>query len=238
MKNLLFLGLLAFTLGACRKDAEEDVQPDYADWYALRAPDNRAIEAVSGDIDGTLVITTGFKIYQTKDRGKSWLTANYNERLGLTGFLQRNDTLLAFTSQLGSALPTSIAYAAQPEYYSIDGGTQWQPYRNWDRKNSFSPRIARNQAASPLSGTEYSIDILLTPINPGTSSSYVETVGIMTAAGRKLTLPQVHQIQSIYFDAKSRLYVAASAALCGRNEKFAFCGEQNGILYVSKEPQL
>jgi hypothetical protein len=238
MKNLLFLGLLAFTLGACRKDAEEEVQPDYADWYALRAPDNRAIEAVSGDIDGTLVITTGFKIYQTKDRGKTWLTANYNERLGLTGFLQRNDTLLVFTSQLGSALPTSIAYAAQPEYYSIDGGAQWQPYRNWDRKNNFSPRIARNQATSPLSGTEYSIDILLTPINPGTSSSYVETVGIMTTAGRKLTLPQAHQIQSIYFDAKSRLYVAASAALCGRNEKFAFCGEQNGVLYVSKEPQL
>jgi hypothetical protein len=237
MKNLLLLGLLALTLGACRKDAEEDVQPDYADWYALRAPDNRAIEAVSGDIDGTLVITTGFKIYQTKDRGKTWLTANYNERLGLTGFLQRSDTLLAFTAQLGNALPTSIAYAAQPEYYSIDGGMQWQSYRNWDRKTNFSPRIARNQAASPLSGTEYSIDILLTPINPGTSSSYVETVGIMTA-GCKLTLPQAHQIKSIYFDTKSRLYVAASAALCGRNENFAFCGEQNGVLYVSKEPQL
>lgn len=238
MKNLLLLSLLAFTLGACRKDADKDVQPDYADWYALRAPDNRAIEGVSGDIDGTLVITTGFKIYQTKDRGKTWLTANYTDRNGLFGFLQRNDTLLAFTSQLGTALPTSIAYAAQPSYYSIDKGAQWQPYRNWERKDNFTPRIARNQVVSPLSGTSYSIDILLTPINPGTSSSYIETVGIMTAAGRKLTLPQTHQINSLYFDTKSRLYVAASAALCGRNEKFAFCGEQNGVLYVSKEPQL
>jgi len=28
-----------------------------------------------GHIDGTLIITTGLKIYQTKDQGKSWTEA-------------------------------------------------------------------------------------------------------------------------------------------------------------------
>ncbi|MDF7813180.1 hypothetical protein [Hymenobacter sp. YC55] len=236
MKRFLLPAVLLLTLNACQKDSENDVQPENKDWYILTSPDNRAIQAVHGDIDGTLVITTNFKIYQTKDRGKTWSTANYTSNIGLFGFLEQQDTLLALNGQIGNASNTSTAYAANPSHFSLDGGTTWQLYRKWSRK-TYESRVARNRVTNSV-GTEYSIDYLLTPTSPSsTGSFYVETVGIKTSTGRSLSLPQEHELTSLYLDSKSRLYVTGSAPLCGRRDKFAFCGEQNGTLYVSKSSQ-
>ncbi|UOQ65608.1 lipoprotein [Hymenobacter volaticus] len=236
MKRLLLPAILVLILSGCQKDSENDVQPEDKDWYILTSPDNRAIQAVHGDIDGTLVITTNFKIYQTKDRGKTWQTANYTSPIGLFGFLKQQDTLLALNGQLGSALNSSTAYAVTPSHYSLDEGATWKPYRNWRRKADWEPKTALNRVTNSI-GTEYSIDYLLTPKSPNSTSFYVESVGIKTSTGRTLSLPQEHQLTSLYIDSKSRLYVTGSAPLCGRRDKFAFCGEQNGTLYVSKNPQ-
>jgi hypothetical protein len=240
MKVSVLTGLLLLTLGACRKDANTTA-PDYPDWYALRAPDDRAIEAVAGDIDETLVITTRYKIYQTTDRGKTWQTGDYKGNIGIFGFLARADTLLALTAgtSASSALldsATYTTYAVSPSVFSLDKGLTWKPYRNWEREN-FKPRVALNRLMAN-SGTEYSIAYRNTPTAPGSSSYYSETVGIKNSAGQRMALPQSHQINSLYFDAKSRLYVAASAARCGTIPNTTFCGEQNGVLYVSKKPLL
>ncbi|WP_324672135.1 hypothetical protein [Hymenobacter sp. GOD-10R] len=238
IKSLLVSATLLLTLGACQKDAKEEAQPEYADWYALRAPDARAIEAVTGDIDGTLVITTRYKVYQTTDRGRTWRTCNYQEIHGVFGFSQQQDTLLLLTSGLGSAFSNSAtAYAASPSHFSLDKGLTWKPYRNWRWRADFEPRVALNRVTT-ASGTEYSINVQEVPASPPSNGIYLETVGINTSTGQKLTLPNEHQINSLYVDAKSRLYVAASAPLCGNGQNFAFCGEQNGVLYVSKKPQL
>jgi len=236
MKLLLPAALLALSLAACQKDDDALPQPEYADWYALRSPDDRAIEAVAGDIDGTLVITTRYEIYYTKDRGKTWRKSKYSNNLGLFGFYQQQDTLLTLNGGAGSALNDQIEYATSPSHYSVDQGVTWQPYRNW-RRAYFEPRVPRNQVAA-TSGTLYSIEYLLTPISPNSTTSRVDYIGIQTSTGQHLTLPQDHQITSIAFDAKSRLYVTASAPLCGGRETFKYCDKSNGTLYVSKKPQL
>jgi hypothetical protein len=148
----------------------------------------------------------------------------------------RNDTLLALTATLGGIGTPGASYATSASYYSVDKGATWLPYRNWTRKVAFDPKVVLNSATS-LAGTEYSIDVRKTPVSPGSTSNYIETIGIKSTTGTQLTLPKAHDITSIYFDTKSRLYVTASAALCGRGENFAFCGEQNGVLYVSRKPQ-
>jgi len=234
MKALLLSGCLLLALSACQKETEEEAEPTYADWYAIKAPDAQAIEAVTGDIDGTLVIMTRYQVYQTKDRGKTWRTSNYSSNIGLFGFAQVQDTLLLLDTQSQSSSTPSV-FATNPSYFSLDEGLMWQRYRNW-RYDSHQPQVARNQATA-ASGSSYQIDVLRTPVSPGSASNWVETVGVVSATGRKVALPQSHQINSLYFDAKSRLYVAASAPICSQREKFAFCGEQNGVLYVSKEPQ-
>jgi hypothetical protein len=234
-KFTLLIGLSLLALGACRKDAAEPNQPEYADWYALRAPEGRAIQAVAGNIDSTLVISTRFAIYQTKDRGKTWLLSNYKDRIGVEGLLQRGDTLLAMTASLGVATPTSISYAISPDYFSLDQGATWQKYV-WRGPYSREPKTMLNRVASPA-GIGYEMEFRLTPTQPGSTSNYVETIGIKNTLGTRLVLPHDHAFTSIYFDKQSRLYITASAALCGSLTNFAFCGEQNGVLYVSKKPQ-
>jgi hypothetical protein len=238
MKYIVLASLSALLLGlsACHKEDAEPSQPNYADWYALRAPETRAIQAVYGDLDETLVISTRFKIYQTKDQGKTWLTSDYSAHYGVEGFIMRNDTLLALTATLGGVGTSNASYATNASYYSVDKGATWLPYRNWTREVNFDPKVLLNSATSPA-GIEYSIDVRRTPVSPGSTSNYIETIGVKSAIGTQLTLPKDHDITSVYFDAKSRLYVTASAALCGRRENFAFCDEQNGVLYVSKKPQ-
>ncbi|MEJ7661459.1 MAG: hypothetical protein WKG07_18655 [Hymenobacter sp.] len=232
--RLLLAALPLLLLGACHHGPEEVVAPDYPDWYALRAPDNRAVQAVTGDLDGTLVITTTFNIYRTTDRGKTWQPSNYQDNSGLFGFARRGDSLLALTTGRGSLVDsTSTAYASGSSYFSLDQGATWQPDRTPTHFDILTPL---NRLKSPA-GTAYSITVRRTPVSPGSSSTYVETTGIRSQTGRRLTLPHDHQINSLYFDKQSRLYVAASAALCGTRGNFAFCGDQNGILYISKKPQ-
>jgi hypothetical protein len=234
-KITCLLGLGALALGACHKDSAEPSQPEYADWYALRAPEGRAIQAVAGNIDSTLVISTRFSIYQTKDRGKTWLPSSYADRLGVEGFVQRGDTLLALTASSGAATATSTAYAISPTAFSLDQGATWRKYV-WRGQYSREPKTALNRATSPA-GTGYETEVRLTPTQPGSSTNYVETIGVINTLGAHLVLPHDHTITSIAFDKQARLYVTASAALCGQREQYALCGEQNGVLYVSKKPQ-
>ncbi|MEZ0485682.1 hypothetical protein [Fibrella aquatica] len=227
--------VLALLLTSCRQEPAIDglSETENPDWYILKAPEARAIEGVYGDIDGTLVITTGTRVYQTKDKGKTWLTGNYQTPIGLFGFVAHKDTLLALNtrSQTGD-VPDQLYQATLPSHYSIDLGATWLPYTaNTSASQSMIP-LNRIKASS---GTEYTIDEVITT-NIG-SGDYVETVGIKTSSGKRLTLPQDHQLKSLYFDRQSRLYISASAPLCGKGNAFAFCGDQNGILYVSKLPQ-
>lgn len=244
MKRVLFAALLGLSLAACQKDQQPDPQPDYlpsetSDWYILRAPDDRAIEAVAGDIDGTLTITTRYKIYLTQDRGKTWTTGDYNNNTGLGGLLQKQDTLLAMgaTTNGGSFDAKDFRkYAVNPFKFSLNQGLTWF---NYAERYSYANRIeAPLNRLVATTGTEYLIEYLLTEVSPGSGSSYVETIGIETSAGRHIKLPQEHQLTSIYFDARSRLYVTASAPLCGTGKNFKFCGSEKGALYISKQPLL
>jgi hypothetical protein len=229
LAGLLLLG----ALGACRKQADEQPTPEYADWYTIKAPEARSIEAVTGDIDGTLIITTRHKIYRTTDRGKTWQTSEPSN-LGIVGFLTHRDTLFTLTAGLGSLVDSTTVYASHPTHYSADQGRTWQRYQfKQSTVPFFDVRVPVNRVRTP-SGVDYRISIETEPISA--SSAYVYTRGIQGPVGPATKLPQEHQLNSIYLDSKARLYVAASAPLCGRGKNFAFCGEQNGVLYVSKKP--
>ncbi|NML66975.1 hypothetical protein HHL22_17350 [Hymenobacter sp. RP-2-7] len=227
--------LLLGTLGACRKQPDEQPAPEYADWYTINAPEARAIEAVTGDIDGTLIITTRYDIYRTTDRGKTW-AVNHPSNLGIFGFVTHNDTLFTLTGGRGSVVDSTTAYSVNPTHYSADQGRTWQRYHFKQSTIAFADvRVPRNRVRTP-SGTNYRIATESVPFSPGSSTAYLYFTGIQPDRGPLLPLPQEHQLNSIYLDSKARLYVAASAPLCGRGKDFAFCGEQNGVLYVSKKP--
>lgn len=238
MKRLLFAAFLSLSLAACQKD-QQDPQPDFLpsetkDWYILRAPEDYAIEAVTGDIDGTLTITLRNKVYLTKDRGKTWLTGNYDRPSFLAGLFQKQDTLLAMPSLIG--YQSGVNYATGASHFSLDQGLTWRDYVD---RSSYSTRlrVALNRL-TVASGTEYRIEYSRTPVASNPNAYYLESIGIESSTGQHITLPKQHQLKSIHFDAKSRLYIASSAPLCGMGDDFKFCGSQKGTLYISKQPLL
>lgn len=233
----LAASLLLLGLGACRQQPEPQPTPvtENADWYILRSPEAREIVAVTGDLDGTLIITTSFNIYRTTDRGKTWQTSRPSN-LGIFGFVERRDTLFTFTARWGSLVDSTTIYAAHPTDYSADQGRTWQHYQFTSSTLAFaSAKAPLNRVRTP-SGTTYRLATEQLPTAPTSNSFYVISKGILGPAGPLLPLPQEHQANSLYLDKQARLYVAASAPVCGRGKNFGFCGEQNGVLYISKKP--
>ncbi len=231
-KSIFYLALFTLVMGCDRKE-KTDVLPDYQEWYALKAPGTGSIVASFGDIENTLLIATRYRVYLTKDRGKTWTeTKLVSNSFDLYGFSAVGDTLVALTESWRKT-GDSARYAVRPRLYSIDGGKNWEIYA--DRNPRFPEKGVKqslNQVTTP-SGVGYAIKVDLT-VNAGVA--YVETVGIAGTNNELLTLPQRHQIHSIRLDSKNRLYVSGSAAVCGTLQDFKYCGDENGVLYVSKKP--
>jgi hypothetical protein len=231
MKSILSAVLLSISLFACQKEKNEIIEiQQNSDWYILTSPDDNSIKGVYGDIDQTLTITTGPKIYQTTDKGKTWSTSNFVGNQGLFGFLAKEDTLLALSTKSGRKfLGDEINYYAKdPRYFSLDHGNTWIYYNNLHDSDSLT--IPMNRILSP-SGTVYQIrDVLV-----GNTGNLIGS--IESSAGNKLTLPKMHYIQSLYFDSKSRIYVSTDAPVCKTGNRLVPCGPTNGVLYISKRAQ-
>lgn len=225
---IVLFALLSF-LG-CRNDKDvpsPETEVENPDWYILRAPENREIQAVFGDIDGTLLITDRFRIYYTKDKGKTWTQADYKNNIGLAGFSASNDTLFVLDTETSTSADPGNRYAIRPYYFSVDGGAAWKELKY--RPGIPEMKTPLNYAHSG-NGVRFAIDRVIHP------SGAVEDLGIKSESGRKIGLPQKHALVSVYFDKKSRLYVAASAPFCDKGGVLKFCtdGDVRGTLYISK----
>lgn len=239
MKTVYLFILLFFIFFSCKPDSDN---PDKAskpretkDWLILTAPEEREVWGVYGNIDSTLVISTGYKLYYTQDKGQSWHASKYESMSWVMAFTARADTLFALSSQWSSsAYPEK--YAVGPGFYSTDRDKSWLtiPLRTLSIADYDSLRVPRNRLKG-ANGVIYEIDQVITPMCPSCTNSYVQTVGYKTSTGRRIALPEEHQIQSIYLDSQQRLYIAGSAAVCGGMKDFHFCDGQHGVIYISKK---
>lgn len=229
---IILLSLLAFLGCRNEKDAPTpETMLEHPDWYILRAPDNREIKAVHGNIDDTLTITTGFEVFLTTDKGKTWKKGDYNARVGLFAFWQRQDTLYVMEGRRNGGSVFDNYFGIQPTWFSMDRGLSWERSTVWWDTDTW--KVPINYAYSG-NGIRFQIDLIQT------TDSYLETIGVKSESGRKITLPARHQLESVYFDEKSRLYVTGSAPLCGDGADFEFCDQVNrsGTVYISKKPVL
>lgn len=230
MKRLYFFGLWMLGFTSCKPDTQEITSPlNYEHWLAIVSPEQRAVEAVHGNIDSTLVISTGFQMYYTTDQGKTWSKSEQG-RASVRGFTAHGDSLFALTTEYQwTGSPTVYANSAQ--LVSLDKGVSWKIMPR--SADLFTPR----NKIPASNGLTYEIDEVRTPAYPGaTSTFWVDYPGVKTSNGRHLAIPEVHQIQSIRLDSQGKLYVAASAPICERQENFAFCKGKNSVIYVSKKP--
>jgi hypothetical protein len=232
---LLILAMLACNHSdtAVVSPGNDTVLSEYTDWYVLKAPIDREIESVWGDIDKTLLISTTFTIYRSTDRGQHWEPVK-QQSTGMFGVIQYKDTLYTMSGLRNSRALTN------PDNYSVDDGKTWQLVRGYKPGLEYDPKpgaVNSYLEIDPVvlaSGTSYRINKLLV-------KGYIETPGVVTATGHRIDLPNLHQLNSLYLDKQQRLYIAATDAVCSRagsGEPFRFCNSQQGrgIVYVSKQP--
>lgn len=244
MKRFLYLFTLLTAL-SCDKPALDTVAPEYADWYVLKSPIDKEIQGVWGDIDKTLLISTMDKVFRSTDRGQTWQPVHQQSN-AIFGFVQYNDTLFTMNGQVTVSTNPISQYLVNADKYSTDDGLTWKPYKTYgppfDMTSSGTPtwRFPANPVRGS-SGTSYKINRVYLGDTTGTIRRF-ETPGVVTSTGRRIDLPQLHQLNSLYLDDRERLYITGSDAVCGRgapySQGFSFCNSKNGrgVVYVSKNP--
>lgn len=242
MKRLVYLAMTVL-LAACQKSDSDTIVPprldtvatEYPDWYTVKAPVDQAIQGVWGDIDKTLLISTMFTVFRSTDRGKTWQQVQQSS-VGVFSVVQYRDTLLTMTGLVNSQALT------HPDQYSVDDGRSWTRYsrRNYNPvfefTTDFSKLLFFINPVTASNGVTYKINQVFLD-GPTATTGQFNTPGVITATKRRIDLPQLHQLNSLYLDAKERLYIAGSDAVCVQDQNFSFCNSKGGrgVIYVSKK---
>ena len=129
----------------------------------------------------------------------------------------------------------------QPNEYSVDDGKTWTAYprRNplFELSNVMNRLRFFVNPVTASNGVTYKINQVFRD-GPTATTGQFTTPGVITSTNRRIDLPQLHILNSLYFDAKERLYVAGTDAVCMQGQTFAFCNSKagRGVVYVSKKP--
>jgi hypothetical protein len=240
MRILLYCFVFIVAMSCKKSDvdavAQDTVLNEYPDWYTLKSPIDHQIEGVWGNYNKTVLISTMFKIFRTTDQGKNWEQV-FEQSSGIMGIVQYQDTLFTMSSLLNQSKDNLYQQVIiQANNYSVDDGKTWQRYaaRNpvlgdipeFDALDKFliNPVVAPNKIT-------YRIHQVFRD-GPNVTSGPYETPGVIKSTGQRIDLPQLHQIQSLFFDDQQRLYLAGSDAVCGSEQSFKFCNSKAGELYI------
>jgi hypothetical protein len=246
MKLFLYCFFIITILSCKRPGSDVDiieqdtVLNEYPDWYTLKAPIDHIISGVWGNYDRTIVISTGSKLFRTNDQGKHWEQV-YESTAILFGLVQYQDTLFAMNglvNQIKQAAYQQVLISA--DTYSVDDGKSWHSYNG---TNSVLYEVPEFESTNkflidPIVTSKDTYKINRLYLNgPNVNSGPFDTPGAITSTGRRVDLPQLHQIQSLFLDNQQRLYIVGSDAVCGSQESFKFCNSKGGrgVVYVSKK---
>jgi len=236
MKALFYWVFLLFVL-SCKRESSDTVSPAYPDWHTVTAPIDKEIQGVWGDWDKTLIISTMSELFRTTDQGKTWQPVHQSS-IGIFTVVEYRDTLFTMTGLHG------YKTVFDADHYSVDDGKTWQRYTRYNPVFDNAVELKDNafwiNPVTTSHGLTYRINQVFLD-GPTATTGLYETPGVVTSDGRRIDLPQLHQLRSLYLDTKGRLYIAGTDAVCGRGhsgEKFAFCNSKNGrgVVYISKKP--
>ena len=233
MKHVIFC-LVGIAMMACQHASTDSVEPEYPGWTVLRAPEKRTVVGVWGDVDNTLLISTMFTIYRSTNRGISWQPV-LKQSSGMQGIKAYRDTLFTFRGLVNGQFLESA------DNYSLDDGKTWLPYQRDNPAFELSTVLHNAPAALSINpvtattGETYTIHRQFFPDSTATFGSF-RTPGAVTTSGRRINLPLLHQLKSLYVDGKNRLYLTGSDNVCEETPTFRFCHDGRGVIYVSKQP--
>ncbi|MCZ4222752.1 hypothetical protein [Pedobacter rhodius] len=237
MKLFKLMVLLA-VLSSCSKDktpVDEVTTFSNPNWMRIEIAKEQEAHAVYGNVDDTLTVSTLHAIYQTTDKGKTWVNKKMSNQ-PFYGFIVKQDSIftLGYKSMKNQS---GQIYASFSQYFSLDNGTSWkslyQGATSLNRIKEYATVHLNNQITIKLKEN-------LEPIDGNLNANYVlkNTIQIIRNGNSKiLTLPFDNQITNLTLDEKGRLYVSATSAIHDKitGKYLNYEKSQPAIIYISKQ---
>lgn len=236
MKNFILLLVTIVFVISCKKgetNEETDKEIEFSDkhWDRIRIPDGGQLQAVAGDIDDTLLVTTLYNTYIITDKGTkfSLTTKHLNNTPGL--YVNR-DTILALS---GTSYDPKLDqhYASVPSYYTLDKGVTWY---HTSRPSFYMLR--------GIVKTKKNVTIQLNyhsgADKNGVGNNFVLRTTISKNENGNISLLD-HPIKdeqpiNLYLDKKERLYIPTGGSFSESGVYMSASIMSPAYLYISKEP--
>lgn len=206
-----------------------------ANWIRIEKKSYREANATYGNFDDTLTIATKWSIFQTLDKGKTWIVRKQLDQTTY-GFLAVKDSLFLLESYLKDT-KTGQKTATFSQHFSTDNGYSWK------NAGQFGVSTRRQQDFATVHPDHATTIRLKENIKRRKGEELIlktDIEVIKNGSSKILSLPFDNQITNLHLDKKGRLYVSASCALHVQStgEFLYYEAGKPAIVYISKRPIL
>jgi|GEM_PF-3229604 len=230
----LFIGLL---ITSCEKSetsvelSEESVFIN-KDWDRIRIPDGGQLQAVAGNIEDTLLVSTLYNTYMVTKNGKTF-TLTSKHLNNTPGLYVSQDTIYAL---FGSSYDVKYEkyYSGGSNYYTVDKGL------NWSLANHNRYIRMLNGVVSTKNNASIQLNYHVGADKKGNGSNFVLRTTI-SKTENGLTLPFAHPVVdeqpiNLYVDENGRLYIPTGGSFSDTGVYRSASIMSPAYLYISKKP--
>lgn len=236
MKNYFFLLLLAGFIASCKRSTNNNFNTKESkfldkNWDRIRIPDGGQVQAVAGDIDDTLLVSTLYNTYLLTNKGTTF-TLTSTHLNNTSGLYVNGDTIYALS---GDSFDANFEkhFAAIPSYYTLNKGGSWHP----THKPSF---YMQNGIVNTKENVTIQLNYHKGADKNGNGDNFVlkTTIskiknGIKTVLEYPITKEQPI---NLYLDQKERLYIPTGGYFSEAGVYISPLVVSPAYLYISKEP--
>lgn len=245
MKKASLLIVAVIAMLSCQNDLNEinimdAVFPDQIGvWKKIEVPNSMVINAISGNIDDTLVVVKDqFEIQFSTNRGQNWQHA-FNASIGLFTFKTFNDTIFVYTAGTSQYLNNNsklewMECGASPYWYSTNEGISWQVNELRKHNDELAPINFVNDAKNDVSFFVMDVHRIV----DGEVTNIIDHNVIIKKVGNSYTqvdFPVDTYIENLYIDSNNRLYVCLGFPykLYLNNGNNIPLNKRSGIIYMT-----
>jgi len=245
MKKVSLLIVAVIAMLSCENDTNEfnfmdAIFPDQIGvWKKIEVPNGTVINAISGNIDDTLVVVKDqFEIQFSTNRGQNW-QQGLKQTHGITAFSTHYDTIYAHIGTLGKTILDNpiinrMDFGSHPGWYSTDNGIQWAVN---SRRNHYDEPVPINFVKYTENDVSFFVKDVF-QIEDGEITNAVDHNVIIKKMGNNCTqvdFPIDTYIENLYIDSNNRLYVCLGFAYKLYLNKGANIplNKRSGIIYMT-----
>lgn len=236
MNKCLFYLLIFLFIASCKKSKtyeDSNSQSTFSDlhWDRILIPEGGQVQAVAGNIDDTLLVSTLYNTYLVTNKGKT-ITRTSTHLNNTPGFYVVGDTIYALSADSYDER-FEKHYASIPSYYTINKGVAWHPAYNKNSLFVLTGEVTTKENITIKLNYHKGSD------KNGKGDNFVHRSTISRTENGNITLldhPIINeQPINLYLDNKERLYILTGGSFSEAGLYISPPARSQAYLYISKK---